>query len=499
MPILKIEDVTFEFEENLNVKEILKNTKKSSMPCGGHGKCGKCKVYAKGCFNPPTADELSLLTKSELEKGIRLACCLKAFGDGEIRIFEGISENVIISDGILPAITINPVFSRYGVAIDIGTTTVCARLYDSKGALLSESSRLNSQKRFGYDVVSRIEAQLSGKGKILSALVREDITSLILDMAKHAEINPGYIDRAVITGNTVMLHLLTNTDTTPLSCAPFTTKRLFGNILTAYEVGISALRGDAEIYIPPCISAFVGADMVCALLASEITDKEGIHLLADIGTNGEMALCKDGRLTVCSTAAGPAFEGVGIKCGVQGGKGAVDKVWLENGKIDFHVIGDESPAGICGSGIIDAVASLIKKGTVDKTGYMEKVFDICEDVFITPEDIRQIQLAKSAVFSGIETLLHFENVKTLEIGSVVICGGFGKTLNLYSAETIGLFPKGIKEKTKCIGNGAVMGAAMLLLSEEMLEKANEISKKAVTISLAESSFFTEEYIKNMMF
>lgn len=499
MPVIKIKDSVFEFEGCVNVGEVIKGIKNIEMPCGGHGKCGKCKVYVKGKANDLTENEKRLLSEDEIKRGIRLLCSLYAEGDIEITLSDSFGKAEIITDGFMPEFIIDTDFQGYGAAIDIGTTTVCARLYGEKGRLISESSCLNSQKSFGADVISRIEAGIKGEGALLSRALRENIDFLLSDMAGSAKITVSDINSLVITGNTAMLHFLTDTDVEPLAKAPFEAKRLFGEVLLAKDIGINYVNSDARVYLPPCVSAFVGADTVCALLASDILEKDGVNLLADIGTNGEIALCRDGKITVCSTAAGPAFEGAYLKSGMMGRSGAIDRVWLENGKIAFHVIGDVKPLGICGSGIIDAVQTLLFTEDIEKSGYMEEDVTLSEGVFVTKDDVRAIQLAKSAVVSGIYTLLKEEGLSFSDVDSLSIAGGFGSRINLSSAEGIGLLPKGAKKKSKAIGNGALAGAAMLLLNKELRDKCDKIIKSAKTIELSDNAFFIDKYVENMMF
>ena len=496
---ISVNGKVYEREKGFFIESLIKEAEGISMPCGGHGKCGKCKVYVKGNVNPLTENEKRLLTEGEIEKGIRLACNLIAEGECEITLSDNFGKAEIITDGFMGEFSVNHDFSSYGVAVDIGTTTLCARLYDKNGRCMAESSCLNSQKAWGADVISRIEADIKGEGKALSSSVSSDINYLIEDMAAKAGISQKGIESLVITGNTAMLHFLTNTDSTPLSKAPFKADKLFGEKIKAKDINLTALKEDSEVYLPPCISAFVGGDVVCALLASGIYDEKGTNLLVDIGTNGEAVLIKDKKITVCSTAAGPAFEGAGLSFGMMGRSGAIDKVWTENGKIAFHVIGDGKAKGICGSGIIDAVASLLKTEEIDETGYMEEDFLLGNGVYVTKDDVRAIQLAKSAIKSGVETLLKEENTTFNDVDTFVVAGGFGKKLDITSAELIGLLPKGAKKKAKVIGNGALSGASMLLLDRSLREKCIEISKSAKNIELSTNTFFTDKYMENMMF
>ena len=467
-------------------------------PCGGHGKCGKCKVIAKGQLSAPTDDELNHITDDEFASGVRLACMTYALGDCEI-ITNSNGEHVqIITDGELPEIEIKPTFKKYGVAIDVGTTTLAARLYDTKGNLLAQSSRINPQQEWGADVISRIEAALDGKSHELAKAIRQALDNIISKLEDIAKINSKEIDSVVITGNTVMLSLLTEQSVEPFSHAPFDVQRLFGETLTASELELSKLTPNTPIYLPSCISAFVGADTTCAILATQFCEGD-TAMMADIGTNGEMALWHNGKLTVCSTAAGPAFEGVGISMGMRGADGAIDKVSIENGQLKAHVIGNGTPTGICGSGLVDAVACMLDLEILDDSGYLEDdEFIIQAPVYLTPKDIRMLQLAKSAICAGIVTLTESEKLNTANISTLYIAGGFGTYLNKDSAARIGLLPKNLAKKSKAVGNAALVGASMMLLSNEIKEKAVELAKNANTINLSTSPAFSELYTSGMM-
>ena len=393
------------------LSEIIKGEK----PCGGHGKCGKCKVIAKGNISAPCETELSLLSKDELAHGIRLGCLTYARGDCEIKTISESKNSQIVISGSKLDFELHPTFADYGVAIDLGTTTLAARLCDTRGNMLSETSCLNSQSTWGADVISRIEAALDGKARALATAIRTDINNLISELALLGNIDSSCIQSVVITGNTVMLSLLTCQDTEPFSHAPFRVERLFGETIGADELGLSALKPDTKVYLPPCISAFVGADTVCALLATKLHE-HSTAMLVDIGTNGEMALWHDGHLIVCSTAAGPAFEGVGISMGMRGEMGAIDKVAFTDGKLLAHVIGECAPLGICGSGIVDAVAYMLDAEILDESGSMEyEPFSVKPPVRITQSDIRMIQLAKSAICAGLLTLAESAGLDTADI------------------------------------------------------------------------------------
>lgn len=475
--------------------EIIKGEK----PCGGHGKCGKCQVFAQGELSEPCETELALLSKDELERGIRLACLTYAYGDCEVKTVVQSKNAQIVTCGAELDLVLKPSFSDHGVAIDIGTTTLAARLYDVNGVIRAESSRLNSQSAYGADVISRIEAALDGKAHELATAIRTDINNIIRELAASAGIYAQSIQSVVITGNTVMLSLLTEQDTEPFSHAPFRAERLFGETLAASELGLSELAPAAHIYLPPCISAFVGADTVCALLATKLHE-HNTAMLVDIGTNGEMAIWHGGRLTVCSTAAGPAFEGVGISMGMRGETGAIDKVTFSDGKLNAHVIGDGAPIGICGSGLVDAVAYMLDAEILDETGAMEyEPFMISSPVRLLQSDIRMLQLAKSAICAGLLTLTESAGLDTSAIPLLYIAGGFGNYLNKQNAAKIGLLPAALANNSITVGNAALGGASMLLLNSDVRATAKQIAAMAETLELSTSKVFSEHYMLGMMF
>ncbi len=480
-------------EKGLALSEIIKEDK----PCGGHGKCGKCKVIVKGNVSKPTEAELKLLSSDELATGVRLACLTHVLGHCKIQTLSAVKESQIKTNGVLPEFKLNPIFSKYGVAIDIGTTTLVAQLYNTEGTLVAETSRLNPQSEWGADVISRIEAALNGKAKQLSQAIRNALNEMLREFSVVIDTNK--IDAVVITGNTVMLSLLTEQSLEPFSHAPFDAKRLFGETLTASELSLCGLRQDVKIYLPPCISAFVGADITCAILATNLCEKT-TAMLADIGTNGEMALWHNGKLTVCSTAAGPAFEGVGISMGMQGVEGAIDKVILKDGKLIAHVIGNKEPIGICGSGLVDAAACMLDLGIIDESGFLEnEPFVLNEPISVTQKDIRMLQLAKSAICAGMQTLLNNEGLTPSDISSLYIAGGFGSYLNKESAANIGLLPKELSENSRVVGNAALGGASMLLLNSKMATIAESLSLKAHILDLSTSPTFSEYYMLGMSF
>ena len=468
-------------------------------PCGGHGKCGKCKVLARGNLSELSEAELRLLSADELKRGVRLACTTRVEGECEIETIKNTASAQIVTGGKAIGFALAPTFKNYGVAVDIGTTTLAARLYDAGGMLLAEASRLNPQSEWGADVISRIEASMSGKGGELAESIVAALDEIFTELAESAKVDVKKIDGAVVTGNTVMLSLLTREDTEPFSHAPFEAKRLFGEALTAKKIGFLSLSHDAEVYLPNCISAFLGADTVCALLATNLCERE-TAMLADIGTNGEMALSHSGTLTVCSTAAGPAFEGVGISMGMRGAIGAIDKVTVKGEGLDTHVIGDGEAIGICGSGLVDAAAAMLELEILDETGALDDdPFVLKDPVELSGKDIRMLQLAKSAICAGLMTLAENAGLEPEDVPILYIAGGFGNYLNKESAAKIGMLPRSLAEKSETVGNAALEGAVMLLLNADMREKASELARSARPLDLSKDKGFSEKFMMGMIF
>ena len=265
----------------------------------------------------------------------------------------------------------------------------------------------------------------------------------------------------------------------------------------AKELGLELLAPDASVYLPNCISAFVGADTVCALLATDLCGAD-CALLADIGTNGEMVLAHEDKLLCCATAAGPAFEGAGLSCGMPAKRGAIRKVVLQDGEQTWETVQDAEPVGICGSGILDALVVALQTENMDDSGFLEEEIDL-GGVMINQKDVRQIQLAKSAVCAGLITLLEEADVPAEGVEVFSIAGGFGSSMDLDSAKTIGLFPAALREKTDFIGNAALGGAAMLLLNREIRAKSETLADAAEEIELSASAAFMDYYVDCMSF
>lgn len=451
-----------------------------SHPCGGRGVCGKCAVEITG--------ELSPMTEAEKKAGSRLSCQTVLMGDATLTLKDTSEGMRIESESRTKAAASHPMAGKYGAAVDIGTTTVALRIYDlADGMVVGSAAALNPQRSVAADVMGRIDAACHGQSELLKKQITECIEALLKKAVTGREIT---VDALVLSGNTTMLYLLVGRDPSSLATAPFEADTLFD---TETEIlGIPA-------YLPPCMGAFVGADITEALLASGIYGKQGTYLLCDIGTNGEIALLKNGSLFVTSTAAGPAFEGVGISSGCMGISGAIDRVWAENGALRFTTIDNQPPIGICGSGLIDAVAAALSVELIDETGAMEEDEIDLGGILLLPEDVRALQLAKAAIAAGIDTLLDEAGVSVEDVDECIIAGGFGSHLDPKSAGAIGLLPPSLVPRIRTVGNASLDGASMTLLDTDNREVLRAIAESARLVNLGGNPKFNAYYIDKMMF
>lgn len=447
-----------------------------SAPCGGRGKCGKCAVTV-------------------LDNGVstRVLSCQTPAKDGM---------TVLLSDSEGSGLTTDALFAEtdkktgVGLALDVGTTTLAFYFVDLfTGKTLKTASCLNPQRSFGADVVSRIAFCQKEGPKLMTDALRTAVNDVISSFKRESDVKK--IERAFITGNTVMLHLFSGKDVSSFGTYPFTPLFLEKQCFTGETLGYDA----EEIVLLPSFSSFVGADIVCGGLAVDISS--GNRLLIDLGTNGEMLLSYHGKLYSTSVAAGPAFEGADMECGTGGIPGAIDRVYTdENGSVRFTTVENAPPIGICGAGIADAMAVMQKSGVIDETGAFlpeENKFFLSENVYISDKDVRKFQLAKSAVRAGIETLLSVARAKENDLEKCFVAGGLGYYLNVDSAVTIGLFPKNLREKIVLSGNTAGLGAKLCLLSAGFLKKAEDTAKNAENVPLASSAVFSEKFMEYMTF
>lgn len=430
-------------------------------PCGGKGTCGKCRVILDG---------------REV-----LACRTVVDRDMEVRTGEKGREKILTAGR---AVTIRPDGTDdYVLAFDVGTTTVvCYLLEGHTGALLARSSCINPQGRFGADVISRLQFALKEGSEPLTHCIRAAMKALAEEASEKAGVPLEKVTASAIVGNTAMHHLLLGIDPKPLVTPP-------------YMPAVSEAMEREGTRILPNIAGFVGGDTVGCMVATRFDRLEELSLLLDIGTNGEMVLGDKNRRMACSAAAGPAFEGAKISCGMRAAAGAVDRVWQEGTQIKYHTVGDAPARGLCGSGLLDLVAVLLEVGIIDSTGRMkDKKYTLCETVTLTQKDVRQVQLAKAAIRAGIELLAEKMGAKVGDIQAVYLAGAFGNDMDPASACRIGMIPPVLKDRIRPIGNAAGEGAKLCALSREEFAYSQQLAAGTEFLELASLPQFQSCYV-----
>lgn len=517
-------------------------------PCNALNICGKCRVRLP---NPEDLRFIRATGEPELETGGTVfACRTRVFGPIEVMVKDYTAENLtlqIVDKGASFSYPKAPFITKkvsgentqvyggpmllgteegdteaflYGLAVDIGTTTIVASLVDlHTGVELASESILNPQTRYAQDVLSRIH--FAGQDEGLASLYQvfiESLHTLIAGMIRRTGINPRHIYEVVYSGNTAMLHLATKTDPFPLGQYPYTPRIWGGNHIAAAALEISQF---GLIYLPPIISAFVGADITSGILVSRLDEVKGITLFIDVGTNGEIVLAKDGNVAAASTAAGPAFEGMNITCGMRANKGAVEAFCIDaEGEPSFRVIGGGPAIGICGSGLIDIAGELVRTGVIEASGRLvppgtgnygeslkrrigekdgKPAFFLTPDVYLAQQDIRQIQLAKGAIRTGIDMLLAHFGIPSQQVDQVEIAGSFGYHLNEKSLLNLGLLPGDFAGKVRFVGNTSMSGGIAFLLNAGFREKMSRVVKRIEQIELAGGADFEEIFIERLAF
>ncbi len=444
-------------------------------PCGGEGKCGKCRVIVDG---------------REV-----LACHTAVDRDMTVMLPEK-SEDTILTQGVL--LSGEGAFRNHkSLAFDIGTTTVAGYLLEENtGNVLAVASAPNPQRVYGADVVSRIRCACGGEMEALTHAIRETLSELTLALCQRANTSPEEIGTVAMVGNPAMQQLFLGILPENLARPPFAPILTEAKKLPAGEY--LPLLKNAQLLIVPDISGFVGADTVACVLATNMDRREELTLLVDIGTNGEMVLGNREKLVACSTAAGPALEGANITFGMTARPGAIDRVFPEG---TVRVIGGGRAEGICGSGLIDAVAVALQQGKLNSRGKIQQGdrVELTENVCLTQEDIRQVQLAKGAISAGIALLCAHFGAKTEDIKQVFLAGAFGSFMNPASACRIGLLPPELESKITAVGNAAGSGAVMLAREEEQLARTEEIVQKTYHLDLAAHKDFPKSFAKGMRF
>ncbi len=490
--------------------KIMNNINNVSMPCGGKGICGKCKIkIVKGNIVPNSRDR-KFLSSDEIKKGYRIACGHHNIGN-DIE-FTSVEETFNAVTGYFTDNLegkenfygdMGEVYKELAVIIDVGTTTLCFELLSKNGVRLNTVTMTNSQRTFGADVISRISKAAAGGFAHLRGMLKADLRKGISNLCKD------FLDFSIscvfIAGNTTMTYFLRNMDTKGLGVYPFEnnakdTARYDAFTFFDRETPVG-VNEKTKIIIMPCIHAFVGGDIVSGAYFLNFDEKEDC-LFIDIGTNGEILLNSGGKLYCASAAAGPAFEGGGVSCGSGGVLGAINSIKYKDGSFDYTTIGNKSPVGICGSALIDLTAELLENKIIDEAGllkeeYFSKGLKIADGIFFRQKDIRELQLAKSAIASGVECILNYGGKKFSDIKRVFIGGGFGFYLNPESVFKIKMLPYCFYDKIEFCGNTALGGLLKAYVTNsDDYEKFIPLTQ---AVDLAEGKEFQEIFIENLNF
>ncbi len=473
--------------------------------CGGNGQCGKCRVT---------------VTADGVDRSV-LACQTVVTQDMTVHLPASAKINVL-THGVRRGIAATP-HDGYDLAFDIGTTTiVCYLLSGRDGRQLAVNGQSNPQASFGADVMTRASYALAHGGAELQRAVVAAMNRAITACISDAHISTNAITRCAVVGNTVMQHLLLGISPEPLTHAPFQPHDPAAVTTSAGALALS-LPPDTPVHVLPLIAGFVGADTVGCLLATDFPTLSGNTLLMDIGTNGELMLGNAARRIACSTAAGPAFEGAKIRCGMRGATGAIDHAQLKDGELSCSVIGGGKPVGICGSGLVDIAACLLAAGTLTNSGLLRcdaafsrrvitlpgnvRAFIVVpgnetesgEPILLTQQDVRELQLAKAAMAAGVHLLADALAISIADIDRVLIAGAFGNYLDAKNACAIGLIPPELLHRTESIGNAAGEGAKLAAHSDAERTMADTLASSTEYLDLGGRPAFMDRFVAELPF
>jgi len=476
----------FEIEPGTPLRDVLFGFG-VEFPCGGRGRCRRCRVRLLEGASLPSDEEASILGASDVAEGWRLACRMAASEDLTLEIAQW--ETSILSDDSKFEFTPR---EGLGVAVDVGTTTLVAQLVDLQTAnVLAVRTALNPQAAHGSDVMSRVQFALAPAGRAeLRDLIRTEVGRMMAEMLEEA--TPGQAPALVrVVGNTVMHHLFCDVDVTPLAAVPFEPRDDGPRHFQPAELGWS-LPGATGVQFLGCLGGFVGSDILAGIVATKLAESDALVGLIDLGTNGEIVFGTRDRILCASTAAGPAFEGGRISCGMRAATGAISEVSLNGGELSCHVIGQAEARGICGSGLVDAVACGLDLGRILQGGKLAggRVFELTPSVSVSQADIREVQLAKGAIAAGARILLRRLGAELGDVRRLYLAGAFGNYINRESARRIGLieFPPDVVEPA---GNTALLGAKLALFGDA--------SVRVEHVPLAADAEFQDTFVESMVF
>ncbi|MGA2504327.1 MAG: ASKHA domain-containing protein [Anaerolineales bacterium] len=487
--------------------------------CGGVGTCNECRLrLAAGTLTPLSGVELDALSPADLSAGFRLACQAEPLSDVKLDIppesltsaqrlqVEGQEIHVSVKPAVLTP-------GAYGLAVDIGTTKLAAYLVRlDTGETAAKLGAMNPQIAFGEDIISRISyaGRKPDGAKVLQQVLVETLNKLVLDLCLDAHVSPSSVLDAVLVGNTTMHHLFVGLPVEQLGHAPFAPATTQPLSIPAAQVGLNLGPG-AVAYLPPVIAGYVGADHIAMLIATEAWKSQRNLIALDIGTNTEISLVTRGKVTCCSCASGPAFEGAHIREGMRAAPGAIERARWSDGEILWQTIADQPPVGICGSGILDVVAALQDGKLVKPTGVMPSVpgsglvlvpavqTGLGRDLLVTRKDVHEIQLAKSAIRVGVEILLKNAGLTYSDLDEFIVAGAFGTYLDLRSAVRTGMFPPLPLERFRQVGNAAGVGAKQMLVSVDKRREAEQIAGRIGYVELTSQAAFTPLFMEHLCF
>ncbi|MBR2465588.1 MAG: DUF4445 domain-containing protein [Clostridia bacterium] len=432
-------------------------------PCGGHGKCGKCKVLVNG--------------KEEL------ACRYTVLSDIEVKTPE--NGNIYSETGV------GECEGRSGelcFALDIGTTTIALALVSvTEKKTVRVITSTNPQRKFGSDIMTRIDYCQKKSVKELHDVLIDRINGMI------SEFGAGEVETVYVSANATMLHTFFGIDCASIGVAPYTPAFLDSKEEKADALGLVGVKRVVSL---PSLSSFVGADIVAGLYCIGMPDEGKYNMLIDLGTNAEVVLYSNRSGVASAAAAGPCFEGANISCGMSASSGAVYAFELNGGKASFKTIENERAVGICGTGLIDIISELLKNQVIDESGFMEEDFLVSDGVYISPEDVRQYQLAKSAIYSAVLSLMKKENVGFENVCALYISGGFSSKINVKNAAESGLIPRALVSKARALNNTSLQGTIKYIFERGNLRRYVDTIKY---VDLSEDKCFNELFIENMTF
>ncbi|MBT3663236.1 MAG: DUF4445 domain-containing protein [Candidatus Marinimicrobia bacterium] len=466
------------------------------FPCGGHARCRGCRIRIKEGHLPITDSQKNILDDKELNEGWRLACEGRVQDDLIIELDQWKSD--VLSDD--SDFQFSPMHG-FGVAIDLGTTTLAAQLVNREtGEVLAIETAINPQAKYGSDIMTRIDAASRlVKQNEMQLLIRSKINDMIIDLFHSSNENISRLKRIIIVGNAVMHNIFCGIDVEPMGYHPFEPVSNDLELYTPSELRWD-LNEDVTIEFLPGVGSFIGSDILIGVWAKKIIESDGIKVLVDLGTNGEIMVGNKDKFLAASTAAGPAFEGAGISMGMRAATGAISTVMTRNGEIIPKVLGSEKARGICGSGLVDAISAYLDDGSIKADGRFlngESIM-VMDPVVITQKDIRELQLAKGAIATGIRLLLKEFNAEEKDVSEVYLSGAFGNYISKRSARRIGLlnFPQ---KKITTAGNTALLGAKMALFNKSKINNFYEIREKTTHLDLSMHPDFTDIFAELVNF